>query len=53
MKIDQIHRFETYLEMRSADEVFRLSYCGAHLVHPADEVLVPANVLGRRPAPVP
>lgn len=42
-----------HLEMRSADEVFRLSYCGAHLVHPADEVLVPANFLGRRPTPVP
>lgn len=40
------------LEMRSADEVLRLPHSGAHFVHPSDEVLMPANILGWRFAPV-
>ena len=57
-RTDVFERINVFLvdfqtENGSADEVLGLPDRGAHFVHPADEVPVPADVLGRRPAPVP
>lgn len=45
--------FSYLAEDGPAIKVLRVPDRGAHLVHPAPLVLVPAHVLGRRPAPVP